>query len=263
MRLWMYSLRLSLYGIVCYLHAGVVRCGKLIAAGRSWIGNVRSRNEDVALIRPERNLLAVADGMGGRNGGHIAARVAIDEIVDSVPVRVENESQLSDATERANKLVFRRAQENPDLSGMGATIVVMTIVDDAAVFCHVGDSRGYLFRDSKIEQLTKDHSVVQEQVDRGLITPDEARHALNRSVVTQAIGPSMVISPTTTQCKIQPEDIFLLCSDGLSDFVEEGVMQDILSTNGGNLRKAVASLIDEAADQGSTDNITAVVGKID
>lgn len=224
---------------------------------------MRSRNEDVALIRPERNLLAVADGMGGRNGGHIAARVAIDEIADSVPVSVNDESQLSDAAERANKLVYRRAQENPDLTGMGATIVMMTIIDDEAVFCHVGDSRGYLFRDSKVEQITKDHSLVQEQVDRGLITPGQAKYAMNRSVVTQAIGPSMVISPTTTPCKFQQEDIFLLCSDGLSDYVDEDVIQEILSMNCDNLRNAVTSLIDKAADQGSTDNITVVLGKIE
>ena len=224
---------------------------------------MRSRNEDVALVRPERNLLAVADGMGGRNGGHIAARVAIDEIADSVPVHVDNEIQLSDAAERANKLVYKRAQENPDLHGMGSTIVMMTIIDDQAVFCHVGDSRGYLFRDSKVEQLTKDHSVVQEQVDRGLITPGQAKYAMNRSIVTQAIGPSMVISPTTTQCKIRKEDIFLLCSDGLSDYLGEDAIQDILSTNCDNLGKAVTTLIDEAADQGSTDNITVVLGKIE
>ena len=246
------------------LHTYVsVETKELIAVGRSWIGNVRSRNEDLALIRPERNLLAVADGMGGRNGGHIAARLAIDEIADSAFDGFKDESVLSKAAERANRIVFQRAKENPELAGMGATIVIMTVINDYAVFCHVGDSRGYLFRNSHVRRLTKDHSVVQEQVDSGLITAEQAKYAMNRSVVTQAIGPSMVISPSITLCKIERNDIFLLCSDGLSDYLEEENMEEILSDKSNDLRSAISSLIDAAANRGSTDNITTVLGKIE
>ena len=235
----------------------------MIAAGRSWVGNVRTRNEDVALIRPERNLLAVADGMGGSASGHIAARVAIDEIADLIPRQIEAESVLSDATERANKVVYGRARENPDLIGMGTTIVIMSLIGEDAVFCHVGDSRGYMFQDSKIRQVTKDHSLVQEQVDRGEITPEDARYAMNRSVVTQAIGPSMVVSPTTTRCKIEKDDVCLLCSDGLSEYLEEDLIEEILTAQQHDLARAVNLLIDGAAERGSTDNITVVLGKFE
>lgn len=205
----------------------------------------------------------MADGMGGANGGHIASRVAVDEAVDVLTEvgasnRIDEEMMVS-AVVSANHAVYNRAQDSDDLYGMGTTIVVAAVSNETAIFCHVGDSRGYLFRDGQLSQITKDHSVVQNEIDAGMLTQEEAENVPYKNVLTRSIGPEADVEPTTAQVAIGDTDLLLLCSDGLSGFVSHKELEEILKAHSHNLMSSVRILTETAAMRGSTDNITAVL----
>ena len=234
--------------------------------GKSWVGRVRSRNEDVYSVRPEFRFLAVADGMGGTSAGHIASRITIDEISDSL-YEINQERQIEaadlvDAVVKANLTVYERGQMYTDFAGMGTTIVSAYINDTKGIFCHVGDSRAYLFRKKELTRVTKDHSVVQELVDNGEMTLEQAQKAPNKNLITRSIGPKPEVQPEITVQELQEGDVLMLCSDGVSDFVPDAEIREVMDAHSHNLRFLTSMLIEAADKHGSTDNITTVVAKI-
>lgn len=234
--------------------------------GKTWVGRVRSRNEDVFSIREEFGFLAVADGMGGTSAGHVAARITIDEVSSTLSAinsgRSLQPEDLIEAVISANAMVYEHGQTYSDFAGMGTTIVYCIVEESQATFCHVGDSRGFLFRQKELLQITKDHSLVQEKVERGEMTVEEARVAPMRNLVTRSIGPQPSVEPEITTTKIQPGDCLMLCSDGISDFVPHSEIQEVMDAHSHNLRFLASMLVESADKHGSTDNITTVVAKV-
>lgn len=239
---------------------------EVVARGRTWIGRIRSRNEDVYTLRPEFGFFAVADGMGGTSAGHIAARIAIDEISDhlnhvSQERSIESQDMVK-AIELANEVVFDRGQTYSDFQGMGTTLVAMAVDEYRATCGHVGDSRAYLLRRRELSRITRDHSVVQELVDRGEMTLEQARTAHNRNIVTRCIGPFQNVEPEITIQELAPGDVIMMCTDGISDFISDVEICEIMDAHSHNLPILLGSLVETADRHGSTDNITAVVAKI-
>lgn len=233
--------------------------------GRTWIGRMRSRNEDVFTLRPEFGFLAVADGMGGTSAGHIAARIAVDEVSDHLhevsKSRAISSNDIVEAITSANLVVHERGQIYTDFQGMGTTLVSIVVDDYKATLGHVGDSRAYLLRKKELTRMTRDHSVVQELVDRGELTFEQARVAHNRNIVTRCIGPYEHVEPEITVHELQPGDVVMMCTDGVSDFISDEEIREIMDAHSHSLPILLGSLIETADKHGSTDNITAVVAK--
>lgn len=235
------------------------------AVGRSWQG-IRSRNEDVYTIREDLNMAAVADGMGGAPGGNIASRLAVDEFADSLerfsPNGHYEDEDLVNAALSAHTVVQERPSFQPELTGMGSTIVAAVFHDTDLSLCHVGDSRAYLYRQKELIQLTRDHSVVQDMLDDGKITKEEAEQVVFKSTLSQALGPSEAVVPEVTHLEMQERDVLLLCSDGLCGFVPDEEIAEVLKAHGHNLRTGMNILVETAVKFGSTDNITVVLAKV-
>lgn len=237
----------------------------MIVVGKSWVGRVRSRNEDVYWSRPDLNSCGVADGMGGLDSGHIAARMTADAVTDEIRERGSESldaEALSEVIKAANRTVFQRARELPDVEVMGATLVMLQIVDNTSFVCHAGDARGYLLRNSKLCQLTRDHSLVNDLLDSGELTEAELETSTIRNQVTQGIGPSQVVQPTVSNLALQQQDLFMLCSDGLTGFVSNSALEEVMNEHRPNLNLLLDALIAMAGEYGSTDNITVVLAEI-
>lgn len=235
------------------------------AVGRSWQG-IRSRNEDVYTIREDLNMAAVADGMGGAPGGNIASRLAVDEFADSLerfnPDGHYQDKDLVNAALCANTVVHERPNVQPELTGMGSTIVAAVFNEAALSLCHVGDSRAYLYRQKELLQVTRDHSVVQDMMDKGQITEQEAEHVVFKSTLSQALGPAQEVTPEVNHLEMKEKDVLLLCSDGLCGFVPDEEIADVLNAHGRNLRTCMNILVETAVKFGSTDNITVVLATV-
>lgn len=233
--------------------------------GRTWIGRMRSRNEDVFMLRPEFGFLAVADGMGGTSAGHIAARIAVDEVADHLSeiskCRDIASCDIVEAITNANLVVHERGQVYTDFQGMGTTLVSLVVNEYTATLGHVGDSRAYLLRKKELSRMTRDHSVVQDLVDRGELTMEQARVAHNRNLVTRCIGPFEQVEPEITVHELEPGDVVMMCTDGVSDFISDEEIREIMDAHSHSLPILLGSLIETADKHGSTDNITAVVAK--
>ncbi len=237
----------------------------MILIGKSWKGRVRSRNEDVYWTRPELRQCGVADGMGGLDAGHIAARMAADAVVQGVRDHGLDGldcTSLEDIVKKANRDVHARARALPDVKAMGATLVMLQLVDGKGFVCHAGDARAYLLRNQEFSQLTRDHNLVNERIDRGEISPEEATATRTDTRVTQSIGPSQVVKPTVSAFDVQDKDLFMLCSDGLTGFVGNEVLAPIMNECRSNINVMLDKLINAASDHGSTDNITVVLAEV-
>ncbi len=221
--------------------------------GATDIGLVRSANQDSFYIDKSGKWAVVADGMGGHNGGEIASAMAVEEIKKSISQGVG----LTEAISNANTAVYKKSRENPELLGMGTTIVLCQVLSDRINIAHVGDSRAYLFRQGKLQKLTKDHSIVQQLIDSGTITEEQAKYHPQRNLITRAVGTeNTIVSDTVTQ-EIEEGDSILICSDGLSSYVEESEITSILKT--GKSSEIILNLIDAANKAGGKDNVTAVL----
>lgn len=229
------------------------------AYGLSDIGKLRPINEDsFYLPREGERFCAVADGMGGHNAGEVASAMAID--VFSQELRACDKlgsSALHWAVERANGAVYEKSRSMEKLSGMGTTFTGLALSERGVHIAHVGDSRAYLIRGGNIMRLTMDHTLVEEMVLKGLITPREARHHPKRNYITRALGTAAEVEPDMIQIRLQKGDVFFLCTDGLSNHVED---YDILEIT---LRAApwqdkLKALVDAALNAGGQDNITAM-----
>lgn len=241
-------------------------------------GQVRDHNEDCIGLRPELGLLVLADGMGGLKAGEVASAMAVEvitaeleaELKDLTAVDHDEETgyalesmAVGRAVNKANASIFGVAQSQPQCAGMGTTLVVALFYDNRLTVAHVGDSRMYRLRGSELEQVTSDHSLVQELVDRGFYTPEEARTAANKNIVTRALGIGTDVNIDMQEEVALVGDIYLLCSDGLSDMIDDEQIRTILVENRGNLDVAVQNLVDAANAEGGRDNVSVLMARVD
>lgn len=239
---------------------------KFEAHGATDVGQQRSRNEDSYLVSPERLLYAVADGMGGHAAGDVASSTAIATLDRMVgPVRhggdvAARTRELVEATRAANAAILDDAEREPERAGMGTTLSILSVLPtgDTYLIAHVGDSRVYQLRGDVLTQLTVDHTWVQRQVELGKLSPRRARVHPYASVLTHALGVPEEERIDTLMGAVRPDDLYLLCSDGLTTVLEDRVIGEILS-RGGALERIADELIAVANQEGGPDNITVVL----
>jgi serine/threonine protein phosphatase PrpC len=233
---------------------------KVRSAARTDPGRRRRGNEDAYV--DQAPLYAIADGMGGAQAGEVASALAADALRE-LPQEGTGASRVTALIQEANRRVHDRASTDATTSGMGTTITAAIVEDDGTVtFGHVGDSRAYLLRNGELEQLTEDHSLVAELVRRGELSPAEAEVHPQRSVITRALGTDPDIDVDTFTVQANPGDLFLICSDGLSDMVDRGDLEVILRTHRSDLDGSAKALVQAANKAGGEDNITAVLFEI-
>ncbi|MFO7893451.1 MAG: Stp1/IreP family PP2C-type Ser/Thr phosphatase [Longimicrobiales bacterium] len=227
-------------------------------AGHTDVGRVRTRNEDALLQQPLRGLAAVADGMGGHAGGDVASRIAVDVLDDRTrDMGPDPGTTLAAAVREAHEAILRAARADPGLQGMGTTLTALWVQEEECIIAHVGDSRAYRWRDEELDQLTRDQTWVQEQVDTGALSREQARTHPFSSILTGALGiddQELEIQVVEPGC--EPGDTFLLCSDGLNARLADHEILDVLRANAGDLDAAAHALIDAANEAGGPDNIT-------
>jgi serine/threonine protein phosphatase PrpC len=239
----------------------------ITAAGRTDIGVIRSGNEDNYIVVPDRGIFVVADGMGGHAAGEVASEMAVRYVARELgSVRDLGDEQVADrmrlAIRAANGAIFQRTLTEQDKRGMGTTVTALALYDARFLVGQVGDSRAYLLRDGRLVQLTKDHSYVQEQVDAGYLTPEQARTHPYSNVITRCVGANSDVSPDVYVGAIKPGDLFLLASDGLTGMLEETELAELLAS-GRTPQEQVDTLIAEANRHGGLDNITAILVRVD
>lgn len=240
-------------------------------------GMVRSHNEDSVELEENIGLAVLADGMGGYNAGEIASGIATALITSETKEAltrldmpaIKKASRLPaasrllhDAVLKANTSIYESANSQPQYAGMGTTLVVGLFCDDNVVVAHIGDSRCYRLRDNALELITRDHSLLQEQIDSGLLTKEVARRSLNKNLVTRAVGIEPDVVPEIHVHEVKAGDLYLLCSDGLNDMVEDEDIELTVSSLAANLPLAVSQLVQMANDAGGRDNISVVLIKI-
>ncbi len=233
-------------------------------------GLARENNEDSVAIDEPTRLGILADGMGGYNAGEIASGMATTFIKSELGRWLAQAGRHANAREvrrameicvdNANRSIFNAANSNPQYSGMGTTLVLGVFQDGRLMLGHIGDSRCYRLRGDEFAQITKDHSLLQEQMDAGLITPEQAATSSNKNLVTRALGVEDAVLLEVNEHKVEPGDLFLMCSDGLSDMVDDEGIVRILG-NEGPLEQKAAQLIDAANANGGRDNISVLVAQ--
>ena len=251
--------------------------GKLQCIGLSDTGKVREHNEDMIAFDGELGLLVLADGMGGYNAGEVASGIAVKTIVNLVREAIEREDLripdkdtglsrasiiLRDAIHRANKIIYQTARSQPQCEGMGTTVVGVLFFDNRVSIAHVGDSRLYRLRSQQLQQVTLDHSLLQELVDRGFYSPEEAQRAANKNYVTRALGVEPTVDVDLQEEVAQKGDYYILCSDGLSDMVGDDDIQVTVNTFGANVEAVAGHLVQLANDNGGKDNVSVVMAQV-
>jgi serine/threonine protein phosphatase PrpC len=239
---------------------------KINSFGKSDIGLKRSNNEDAMILKPELGLWSVADGMGGAAAGELASQIFAQTALEAFQKGKgqsgqETFSLVQKIFRLANEGIRKHVKENQQHQGMGCTAELITFQDPTYILGHVGDSRTYLWRQGKLRQLTRDHSVVQDQIDQGLITPAEARKHYLRNVILRAVGVDELIAVDFIRGKSFTGDLFLLCSDGLTDMVDDSSIQETLSLPLSLAQKG-EKLIESANVAGGPDNITVILCEI-
>jgi len=248
----------------------------LQTVSRSDAGMVRSLNEDAVYLNPACGLAILADGMGGYNAGEVASGMATSLLggeLEKLLARQEPHppdgagrprayAMLENEIARVNNAVYQAAQSQPQYAGMGTTLVMAAFHDNTITVAHVGDSRLYRLRGEELLQLTRDHSLLQEQIDSGLLTPEQARHSQNKNLVTRAVGVDPLVEPEIHDYPTLPGDIYLLCSDGLNDMVEDEEIGMALQMLAANLELAATQLVQMANDNGGRDNVSVILVRI-
>ncbi|MGH7539359.1 MAG: Stp1/IreP family PP2C-type Ser/Thr phosphatase [Gemmatimonadales bacterium] len=240
----------------------------ITCAGRSDVGVIRSGNEDNYLMVPERGIFIVADGMGGHAAGEVASDMAVRHIARELgSLRGLGDGEVTErmrlSIRSANGAIFQRTLTEHDKRGMGTTVTALVLYDARFLIGQVGDSRGYLLREGKLTQVTKDHSYVQEQVDAGYLTPEQARTHPYSNVITRCVGANSDVAPDIYVGSVKAKDVFLLASDGLTGMLEDPELHEILKREDVLPHEQVDQLINEANRHGGLDNITAVLIRID
>ena len=261
--------------------------GKLEIHIATDVGKVRDHNEDFVSSDERLGIALLADGMGGLNAGEVASSMSVHFLMDELRAyRADGsvyEAELNDqpqaeteaedglatearvvkmAVERANSAVFHVSQTQPQCRGMGTTVVAMLFHDNKVSIAHIGDSRAYRFRDGELTQITKDHSFVQELLDKGLYTEEEARASDRKNVVTRALGIAPTVEVEVHEHEAQVGDLFLACSDGLTDLVEDPDIETTLKELGGDLRETASHLINVSNASGGKDNVSVVLCRV-
>ena len=241
---------------------------ELTVAARSDVGMIRSGNEDAffAHASRERGVFIVADGMGGHAAGEVASEMAVQilsqELQDIAELGHDDaRRRVYDSLRLANRAIFQRTIEESEKQGMGTTASVLVMERDRFLIGQVGDSRVYVLRDGALRQLTKDHSYVQEQVDAGFLTPEQARYHPYSNVITRCVGAGEAVEPDTYQGDVREGDVFLVASDGLTGMVDDRRLQQLLLSKA-SAGRVVDALIAEANYRGGLDNITAIVVQV-
>ena len=226
-------------------------------------GRKRNSNEDSYGFSVEHGVYVVCDGMGGAAAGEIASSLAVDEILSQAAANATAENPreaMEAAIAAANQAIYSRAQRNQKLSGMGTTMVALAAEERRVWIFNIGDSRCYRLRDRRLEQMTLDHSLVDEQVRLGRMSEAEALRSPLRNVITRALGTQMHVTPDVFELEAEPGDLFLLCSDGLTKEIDDPLIESLLSTDL-PLDELCERLVGAANKAGGHDNITAVVVK--
>lgn len=248
-------------------------------AARTDTGLVRSQNEDAIAISPSYGIAILADGMGGYNAGEVASRIAVEitrqvleEGIDKLQEQqaasgvnwgVPLQQLLDESIRRANTAVLEAAASKSEYNGMGTTIVAVVLHHATITIAHVGDSRAYRLRQGALVQVTRDHSLLQEQIDAGLISAEQARYAPHSNLVTRAVGVGPEIEVEVHEHDVAPGDLYFLCSDGLSDMLQPEEMQDILVSQQTTLESACEMLVQAANANGGHDNISVVLIRVE
>jgi len=240
-------------------------------------GLIRTQNEDAVFVDARLGLAILADGMGGYNAGEVASGLATNRLAADLGHLIASSSLQDHAAghdaatiERhilnevgaANFAIFHAAQSTPRYAGMGTTLVLAWLYDNRMSVAHVGDSRLYRLRGDDFDLLTHDHSLIQEQLDSGQISPEAARHAEGRNLVTRALGVAPTVEVDIQEFDVQPGDVILLCSDGLNDMVDDEEIALTLRTLSGNLQLAADHLVHMANDNGGRDNVSVILIKV-
>jgi protein phosphatase len=249
----------------------------LDVANLSHAGMVRAHNEDTVFV-DQSGLAVLADGMGGYNAGEVASGIAVDVIKEGLLPELMSGRDLSKVDVNtglthaalllqqqiaaANKGIYEAAQSRPECAGMGTTVVAAVFHGNRVSIAHIGDSRCYRLRGGRFEQLTRDHSLLQEQIDSGQITPDQARYSLNKNLVTRALGIEAIVPADISEFRVEADDIYLLCSDGLTDMVDTDVVHGIVDEQRDALEAAAAQLVDLANQNGGRDNISVILAHV-
>ncbi len=235
-------------------------------------GLVRNNNEDAVAYDVQHQMVVLADGMGGYNAGEVASAMAAATVMSemrrwlSEHARLANQSELRRALqlslETANQTIFNAANANPHHAGMGTTVVAAVFQDAQILTGHVGDSRCYRWRQGVLTQLTRDHSLLQEQIDAGLISPELALFATHKNLVTRALGAEEQVAVEMNEYRIEAGDRYLFCSDGLNDMISDEHIKTILERSG-TLAQTAQALIDAANDSGGRDNVSVILVRVD
>jgi protein phosphatase len=249
----------------------------LDVANRSHPGMVRAHNED-AIFVDGAGLAILADGMGGYNAGEVASGIAVSVIKEGLLPELASGRDLSKVDVHtglthaalllqqqiaaANKGIYEAAQSKPECAGMGTTVVAAVFHGTRVSIAHIGDSRCYRLRGGRFEQLTRDHSLLQEQIDSGQITADQARFSLNKNLVTRALGIEAIVPADIAEYRVEPDDIYLLCSDGLTDMVDTDVVHGVVDEQRATLEVAATQLIELANQNGGRDNISVILARV-
>ena len=239
----------------------------ITSAGRTDVGVIRSGNEDNYLMVPDRGVYIVADGMGGHAAGEVASEMAVRIIARELG----DLSSVSDSTAaervrtsimQANSAIFERTLSEQDKRGMGTTATAMVLLGGNYLIGQVGDSRAYVLRDGALTQVTKDHSYVQEQVDAGYLSPEEARTHPYSNVITRCVGANVDVAPDVYSGALRPGDVYLLASDGLTGMIEDEDLHRMM-LRAVDPQQLADELVDEANRRGGLDNVTVIVIRID
>jgi protein phosphatase len=231
-------------------------------------GRARSNNEDSVAVEESAGLAVLADGMGGYNAGEVASGMLTSFIKTELgrwlqeagesATDAEVRRAMDICVDNANRAIFNAANSNPQYAGMGTTLVLSVFRDNRLLVGHVGDSRAYRLRGGKLQQITRDHSLLQEQIDAGLITPEQAAFSANKNLVTRAVGVEDTVLLETHLHEVLPGDLYLMCSDGLSDMLDDEAIAHVLQMHD-SVTAAGSALIDAANDAGGKDNIAVVL----
>ncbi len=244
---------------------------RVAAFGLSDIGLVRQNNEDCWAELPALGFYALADGMGGHRAGEVASRLAIDTVCETMETALgENTDELSFeeahgvmqlAIEHTNRVVYEKGQSDEEFKGMGTTLCCLLFHRKGIIYAHVGDSRIYRLRKGKLEQITRDHSLLREMIELGQLNEGQAEEFVYKNIITRAIGTESEIDPSVHMADLQNHDIFLMCSDGLSDMITVNDMEKIV-TKSKTLEEAGARLVKAAKENGGYDNVTVVLMEV-
>jgi protein phosphatase len=241
-------------------------------------GMVRTHNEDSVFVDGEAGLAVLADGMGGYSAGEVASGIAVNVVSSGLMPELKSGRELSKVDVQsglthaamllsqqiaaANKGIYEAAQARPECAGMGTTIVAAVFFGNRVSIGHIGDSRCYRLRGEKLEQLTHDHSLLQEQIDSGQLTKEQAKYSLNKNLVTRALGIEAIVPADISEYRLEADDVYLLCSDGLTDMVEPDIVQGILQGKRTELPEAAADMVELANQNGGRDNISVILVRV-